>query len=828
MFRSYLIQTLRTFNRNKVFAFINVLGLTVGLTAFLLILLYVRFELSYDDFHHDAENVYRINTKVTLQNEVINHESSTYHGIIEALKKDFSEVKVVTVISAFTSDNAFLRLTDAGKNIIAVEKFTGCYADESFFSVFTFPLVEGNPKTALDAPYTAVISESFATSYFGGEALGKVLEFKDDEQAPKQLKITGVVKNVPHNSHLHFDIVINVPEQARDLANGFSFWDWRGHTYMRLTDVARGSEIEHKLNSLARLSNGLKTNGEDREQVSTFTLQPLKDIHLKSDLDYEFQKGGNRALVYTLFVLAILILIIAWVNYINLSTAISVQKIKEIGIRKVVGASRSALILQVLAQAGLVNVVSLAFAIVLAWTLLPFFSDLIGAPVGFIEWSNVYMWLLLGSFVFLSAVIAGGYPALVASGLYPIQALKGKGAGKGLALRKSLVVFQFTLAIILVITCTIASRQLSFMQNKNLGISIDQVLVFKALNFDKETWSDATGGYVVDSVYRRKCIIFQDELRRLSAVGSVTSLSHLPGQMPEWGTEFSVEDIDPHKATNLKAIGIDYDFIPAFQAKLLAGRNFSMDFPADQGNEKKRAVLINETSSKLLGFNTPQDAIGHHITTYWGADYEVIGVVQSFHQLSPKENLTPLYFILQPRALAYFAVPLRAKDISQSIEQVKNVWETHFPDYPFNYFFLDQYFSHQYQSEQMFARVTGIFTGLAIFIGCMGLFGLTAYSVVQRTKEIGIRKVLGASVSHVMGLFSADFIKLILIATFIAIPVAYTGISWWLDEYAYKVSLTWWLFVLPVFGVLLIALLTICGQTIRVAVTNPVETLKHE
>jgi putative ABC transport system permease protein len=658
--------------------------------------------------------------------------------------------------------------------------------------------------------------------------VGKVLEFKDDDQASKQLKITSVLKTVPHNSHIQFDIIINVPEDPPNFSNGFSFWDWRGHAYMRLNDVSTRDKVERALNSLAQASNGLKTNGEDKGQASTFALQPLKDIHLKSDLDYEFQKGGNQALVCTLLCLAILILVIAWVNYINLSTAISGQKIKEIGVRKVVGASRSGLVLQVLGQSGLVNVVSVALAIFLAWILLPVFNDLVGAPVNFIEWSHLKVWLASGSFVLLSAVIAGGYPALVISGLYPIQALKGKGAGKGLTLRKSLVVFQFTLAIILMITCTVASRQLSFMQNKKLGISIDQVLVLKALNFDKESWSDAAGGYVVDSVYQSKSTIFQNELRRLTAVGSVTSLSHLPGQIPEWGTEFKAEDIDPHKAINLKAIGIDYDFIPTFQAKLVAGRNFSMDFPSDQGNEKKRAVLLNETSSKLLGFKTPQDAIGRHISTYWGADYEVIGVVQSFHQLSPKENFTPLYFILQPRALSYFAVNLRAADPGHSIEQVKNIWDTHFPDYPFNYFFLDQYFNHQYKSEQMFARVTGIFTGLAIFIGCMGLFGLTAYSIVQRTKEVGIRKVLGASVSHVMALFSVDFIRLILIATFIAIPLAYTGIAYWLDEYAYKVSLAWWLFVLPVVGVAVIGLFTICVQTIRVSNTNPVETLKHE
>jgi putative ABC transport system permease protein len=298
--------------------------------------------------------------------------------------------------------------------------------------------------------------------------------------------------------------------------------------------------------------------------------------------------------------------------------------------------------------------------------------------------------------------------------------------------------------------------------------------------------------------------------------------------MPVWGTEFKAEDIDPNKAISLKAIGIDYGFIPTFRAQVVAGRNFSPDFPSDQGNERKRAVLINETASTLLGFNTPGDAVARHISTYWGADYEIIGVVKSFHQLSLKEHVTPLYFVLHPRALSYFAVKFQAGNVSHSTEQVKVVWEKYFPDYPFNYFFLDQHFYNQYANEQKFAKGTGIFTALAVFIGCMGLFGLTAYSVVRRTKEIGIRKVLGASVSNVIALFSLDFGKLILIASVIALPIVYAAMTYWLDNYAYRISLKWWMFTFPLIGILGFALFTIGLQTIQVALRNPVDSLKHE
>jgi putative ABC transport system permease protein len=366
------------------------------------------------------------------------------------------------------------------------------------------------------------------------------------------------------------------------------------------------------------------------------------------------------------------------------------------------------------------------------------------------------------------------------------------------------------------------------MQSRELGINIDQVLVIKALNFDKETWSDEAGGYIVDSVYHEKAALFRNELRQYSDIVNASSVAFVPGEVPVWGTQFKVEDIDPEKAVSMKAIGIDYDFIPTFHVKLIAGRNFSADFPSDQGNEWKRAILINEVAAKRLGFKTPEEAVSRHISTFWDADYEIIGVVNSFHQRSLKENLTPLYFVLQPRALSYFAVNFQTEDIAGTIGLVKKSWLRHFPDYPFNYFFLDEYFGRQYQNERKFGKVVSVFTGLAIFIGCMGLFGLTAYAIVQRTKEIGIRKVLGASVSNVIALFTADFIKLILIANAIAIPLVYSGITWWLDNYAYKISLVWWLFAVPVLVILCIAMATVSLQTIKVARKNPVESLKYE
>lgn len=830
MLKNYLVVACRSLLRNRVFSAVNILGLSVGLTAFIIIALYVRFELSYDDFHKHSGDIYRVATKVTLQNEVINHESSTYYGIVDYLKEQCPEVKALTVISTFTQDNAFLRYEDSTVGKIALQKFQGCYADSSFFSVFSFPLERGNPKTVLREAYSAVISESLASKYFDSDPIGKVLEFKDDRDAARRLKITGVLKDVPENSHLKFDIAINVPEAAESPGDPkHKFWEWVGHPYMMLQENAEPKKIERDLNRLAVVNNGLKINKDDYDQVSTFHLQRLRDIHLSSHLDYEFETPGSSTLIYALVFLGTIILGVAWINYINLATAISAQRISSIGIRKVIGASRAGLMLQVLTESALFNFFSVAMAVLLAVMLLPAFGNFVGVSFVDMHILDMNFWIALFGFFVVSSIVSGWYPARMIASLYPLSALKGKKGGLGgVIFRKGLVVSQFTAAIVLMIVTVVGFRQLSFMQKADLGIDIDRVLVVNAFNFDQEFWSDEAGGYVVDSLYQHKARLFTNELRKYAGINNVSAISHLPGETPVWGTEFKAEGMDPDRAVSLKAVGIDYDFIPTFHVSLLGGRNFSRDFPSDQGNEWKRAVLINEAACSLLGFRTPADAISRHISTFWGADYEIVGVVNSFHQLSLKQNLTPLYFVLQPRALSYFAVDLNQGDVTGKIEMVKKTWNRYFQDFPFNYFFLDDYFNRQYRNEQRFDKIAGVFTLLTVFIGCMGLFGLTAYALAQRTKEIGIRKVFGATVLNVMALFTSDFIRLTLISSTIAIPLSYFALNRWLDTYAYKTNLAWWLFVFPVLVVLAIAAVTIGFQALRASRINPIESLKHE
>ena len=829
MLRTYVVLAGRNMIRNKVFSLINVLGLSAGITVSILILLYVRFELSYDDFHRDAENIYRVSTKVALQNEVINHETNTYEGVARALKENFPGVQAATSVYAFNSDKTFIRYEDAEKGLVPLETFQALDVDSSFFSVFSFPLVNGDPKLVLTEPYSALISESLSSHYFGGNSIGEILEVYDGEEYGR-FKITGILKDVPSNSHVKFDLATRSKEKKKNFWNGdVGFWDWGGQTYIRLNNFENIDALEARLNAVAISNNGFKKDKNDYGQISTFDLQRLSDIHLYSNLSEEFEINGSAALVFALIILAVIIILVAWINYINLATAMADDKAKSIGIRKVVGASRTELIKQVLAESGVFNILAVAIGLVLVHLLIPFYSNSFRIPLNYSALYNLPTFLGLAGFVFFSTIIAGLYPAFIISAHNPLKSIvKKANSGNGFNFRKALVISQFFAATVLMIITSVAFRQLSFMRTKALGINIDQVVVIKALNFDKETWSNSAGGFVIDSVYQHKLSLFKEALRGNATFANVTSVSHLPGQLPNWGSEFKAMSIDPDKAYRLLAMGVDYDFLSTFKVKLLAGRNFSKDFPTDRGNEGKRAVLINETASKLLGFKSPLDAVNSHISTYWGAEYEIIGVVNSFHQLSVKENLQPIYFILQPRALAYYAVNFNNAETQDVIGQLQSIWKQHFPDYPFNYFFLDEFYDRQYQYDQKFSNIMGLFSGLAVFMACLGLFGLTSYAIVRRTKEIGIRKVLGATLSNVIGLFTRDFARLIIVSNMMAIPLVYYGSSRWLENYAYKIPLDWGLFVVPAILILAVALITVSLQTIKVAMRNPVESLRHE
>jgi putative ABC transport system permease protein len=827
MIRNNFILACRNLFRNKSHTLIHILGLSIGMTVGLLILAYVRFEFSYDNFHVHAGSTYRIATRVTLQEEVIAEETNTYDGIRNAVQTDLPDVQAATSIYGFDSDQLFIRYEGNDKKIKPLESFKGFNTDAHFFEVFSFPLLQGDPTQVLSREYSAVISETLARRYFDNDALGKVLTTNDGE-AQYRYVITGITKDTPPNAHFAFDLLLRAADPTTLNQKDNTFWTWGGQLYAVLSDHVKPENVATQLNRLAREKNGLKVNRDDYGQVSTFQLQPLRDIHLFSHLQYELDANGSGVWVYALALLALVILALAWVNYINLSTAVAVEKVRAVGIRKAMGATRRSLWMQVFTEAALYNLISIFVAITMVMIAFPYFAAFVGMPPAISGWVDGDVVMLLAALAVVSTLVSGGYPAYVIASYYPVQALKGKSGQGSVALRKFLVVFQFSMALVLTVVTVVANRQLSFMRSRELGINMDQVLIIKALNFDKETWSDSAGGYIVDEMYLQKAEAFKQALRQSAQVMNAATLSHLPGQTVNWGTEFKAVAIDPEKAYRLKAVGVDYDFVKTLGLRLLAGRNFSVDIPADRGNEGRRAVLLNEAAVHRLGFKDAASAVHGHIQTYWGADYEIIGVVNSYHQLSLKENLEPLYFILQPRALSFYALQLQPRDMAAAITDVEQVWHQHFPEYPFQYFFLDSFYDKQYQYDTRFSDVMLFFSGLAVFIAGMGLFGLTAFAVVQRTKEIGIRKVLGASVLNLIQLFTRNFILLIAIAYAAAAPVLYWGVQRWLENYAFRMELKAWFFITPLAAMLLFALLVMSFQVIKVSLRNPVDSLRHE
>ncbi|MBL0744924.1 ABC transporter permease [Chryseolinea lacunae] len=825
--KNYFALAGRSIIRDKVTSTIHVLGLSVGLAVAILILAYVRFELSYDNFHEHADQTYRVATKVMLQGDVISQETNTYDGIRTALQSDFPEVKTATSIYGMKPDGLFVRYEDEEKTLKPLESFEAFAADEHFFDVFSFPLMHGAPHKVFAEDYTAVVSETLARKYFGGDAMGKILT-TDDGEEKRRFTITGVVEDVPPNSHFTFDLLLHWTGKPKIKQINTDFWVWGGQLYAVLSNGADPRALETKLNRLARERNGLKAKKDDYGQTSTFLLQPLRDIHLHSHLQYELGVNGNSVEVYVLCFLAIIILAIAWINYINLSTAVAIEKIKAVGIRKVMGASRMGLWWQVLTEAAVFNALSMTVAVGIVALAFPTIAALVHLPSGALVWVDGKVLLALLCFFGISTLISGAYPAYVIASFYPVSALKGKGAKVNVSLRKFLVVFQFSSALILIVVTLVSSEQLTFMRTRALGFTTDRLLVVKAFNFDAEIWSDSAGGFMMDEAYARQAEGFKEALRGTSSVANVATLSHLPGESVNWGSEFKAPSVDPEKAIRLKAVGVDYDFLKTLGVRLIAGRNFSPDFSTDRGNEGKRAVLLNEEAVARLGFKDPASAVHQHLQTYWGADYEIVGVVNSYHQLSLKENFEPLYFILQPRALSYYALQLEATDLSEAVGNVETIWKRHFPDRPFNHFFLDHYFNAQYQSDKRFATIAAVLSALAVFIACLGLYGMTSCAVAQRTKEIGIRKVLGASMASLVQLFSRDLVWRILLANLLTAPFLYVGIRHWMESYAFRIPLTVWFFAVPLAGMLALALLTVSVKIVFTSRRNPVDSLKHE
>jgi putative ABC transport system permease protein len=798
MLKNYLRIAYRSLLKNKAFSFINIVGLSVGMAAFLSIVHYVRFERSYEGYNPNANNVYRITLDIYKGSEYVVTDCETHPLMGPILKEKMPEVK------------DFARLFDTdGSQLVKVENKefleTGIYfADPSIFNMFSLKVIAGNPNQALSEVFQVVLSESVAKKYFGKtDVVGKSLEI-----FRHVFQVTSVVADSPNNTHLKFNMLLSHTSLPR-INTWYKEDSWDGnneYTYLLMTS---GADLNAFNKKLADLCVALKDKLENNKYVA----EPIKNIHLYSNKTFEPEVNGNAKVVFFLLIISGFIILIAWVNYINLSTARAVERAREVGIRKVMGSVKSQLVFQFLSESIIVNLVAGILAFGLFQTMLPLFRNLTGQPLPLNFIADPQFWYLFVGLIVVGSMLSGIYPAFVLSSFQPVAVLKGKfrSSSHGQLLRKGLVVFQFGTTVVLLIGMLTVYLQINYMRHADLGMNIDQTLVIRAPLLS-----------VSDSTRKSFYQSLKTELLRVPDVQKLSRSETLPGLNIQELNTTSFTRVGQEKQNNgyeYYLYSVDDDFIPALNMKLAAGRNF------DSKASNKYEVIINEEAVKRLGFSNAEEAIGSKITYWSGAT--IIGVVKNFYQRSPKEKHIPMLLRYSEDA-NYFSLNVKTKDIHETLASLKITWNRVLPNSLFSYFFLNDKFNQQYQADAQFGQVVATFSGLAIFIACLGLFGLSSYTIVQRTKEIGIRKVLGASVTQIVGLLSQDFIKVVMIAALVALPVAYWAMNEWLSNYEVRINLNAWVFIIPVMMILLLALVTVSFQTFKTAISNPTDSLKQE
>ena len=811
MLKNYLKTAWRNLVKNKTFTIINIAGLAIGLSCFLLITMYVLDELSYDMYNTKADRIYRVNSDIRFGGTDLPLAVCS-DPMGATLKKDYPEVEEFARFYASSGS----KLIKKGNEWINEGAVT--HADSTLFKIFTLPAIAGDVNTALNEPNTVVITESAAKKYFGSaNAVGKTLETNDRNNTV--YKVTAVIKDIPKNSHFNFDFYFSMDNVD------YGFGNYLSHNFQTYVLLKKGTDYKaFNKNFDQVIENYVLPQAKQFMQITSmeefkkagnkleYGLMPVTDIHLHSARFPELGVNGNAQYVYIFSVVAMFILLIACINFMNLSTARSANRAKEVGIRKVLGTEKKYLVGQFLTESTLVAFISLILALVIAWAILPLFNEIAAKEMKLQDFVDVKIIITILAIPLIVGAVAGSYPAFYLSSFQPIIVLKGKiNAGfKRSFVRSGLVVFQFFISILLIIGTIIVYRQLDYIQTKNLGFNKDQVLVINgtgALNNNREA--------------------FKNEVAKMSGVKSAAFAGYLPvSNSSRNDNSYSTSAVmDSKTGFNMQTWTIDHDYITTLGMEIIKGRNFSREFGSDSS-----AVIINESTAAILGFADP---IGKKI--YTSADmnsqntisFTIIGVVKNFHFASLRETIGPLCFRLGNASWAT-AFKVATTDVRRLVSQIETKFKTMAPGVPFSYEFLDESFDNMYRHERRVGKIAISFAILAIVIACLGLFGLATYMAEQRTKEIGVRKVLGASVQNIATMLSREFIVLVLIAAVVAFPLAWWGMHKWLQDFAFRVNIGWWIFVLAAFIAFLIALITVSFQAIRAAIANPVDSLRTE
>lgn len=811
MIRNIIKLALRNLFKRSGYSMLNLAGLTTGMVCSLLILQYVLYERSYDRFPADADSVYRLRLDCYQKGELAWRSATVFPAYAPFMQRDFPEIEAVCRLydaeAIFTNQKRDLHFSER----------KGYFADAGFLKVFDLPLVQGNTEQALAAPSQLVVSKQFAQKYFGtADVLGQTLSVNRDGM-PVDMQITGVFDAFPENSHLIVDYLISMPSLAnivaargdttRPLETSWGWYDF--YTYVKLNPRADAGAFAARVPAFTdKYVNSIPRRVQAGVRFETL-LQPLTDIHLWSDINQEAEPNGDGKTVGLLFAVAFFILLIAWINYINLSTARAVERAREVGVRKVSGATRGQLIGQFLAENLLLNAAALALALLVVWGATPAFGNFLGSRVPFSLLSGESLAWMTGIF-FAGTLLSGLYPALVLSGFQPAAMLKGafKGSFQGANLRRGLIVGQFAISVAMLVGVLVVTRQVAFMRSQNPGFDRTQTLVLEG------------AATLQDSLYTGVFEGFRQEVLQLPGVQRMTSSSSVPGDEIYWTAGFSqLKNMEGQQST-LFILGVDAGFADAYNLKLAAGRNFEIT--------DKKTVILNESACRILGFPSPETAVGTYIARGRNDTLKVCGVVRDFHHLGLQKSVDPMCLQYGPDHRNYYSLKVGGTDLRKTMAGVEAAWQRHFPADPYSYFFLDAFFDHQYKADMLFGKVFGLFTLLAIFISCLGLFGLASYTVLQRTKEIGIRKVLGATVGSITGLLTRDFLQLVFVAILIASPVAWYIMNNWLSDFAFHIDMQWWMLAAAGLAAIAIAFLTVSLQTIKAALTNPVESLKNE
>ncbi len=816
MFNNHFKIAFRQILKRKGYSLLNIAGLAIGITSCLLILQYVLYERSYDGFSPNASDIYRLRLDSHQNGELAWQSATVFPAFAPTLKADFPEI-----IESCRLHDAEMIITNPETQVKFAEK-KGYYADPAFLQMFDIKMVHGDAGSALTGPDKILLSETMARKYFGlSNAIGKQLVVKDPDLF-QTYEVTGVFKDYPQNSHLIIDYLVSyntlgkiIQQTWQDTTNATeTSWGWYDfYTYLHLEPGTDVEALRAKLPAFTEkyVNAPYRERRPNSTSVMDIDILPMTDIHLYSNVNQEAEPNGDGRAVSLLFLVAFFILTLAWVNYVNLATARSLERSREVGVRKVLGAERRQLVVQFLTESLMLNVTAFLLALMLFQISLPLFQSIFEFPETSVLWENPgFVLSAIGVFL-AGSILSGLYPAFVLSGFRPVTVMKGlfKNTAQGTALRKGLIVFQFVTSIALIIGTMVVYKQLHFMRNQDLGVDIKQTMVLEG------------AGSVLDSLYEGTFAPFREEVLAMPDVHLLTSSAYVPGDEIYWTA--GVQWLQPEaNSFTIYTQGVDEDFLDAYDLGLVAGRNFSKERGGDD-----HACLLNERAASLLGFSLPESALNEKVRR--GRDtLTVVGITKDFHHLGLQKAIDPVIFLYRPDSRSYLSLKVGTDNVQSTVATVQQAWERHFPNDPFSYFFLDEFFDQQYKTDSMFGQLFTFFALLAIFVASLGLFGLASYDVLQRTKEIGIRKVLGATTTGLVTLLSKDFLKLVFVAFLVASPLAYFFMEKWLADFAYRTNIGWWVFVVAGVMAVVVAFLTVSFQSMKAALANPVNSLRSE